>query len=106
MWMWPELPGWPCIGFAMKHGVMPCLIPMDLANSLRISFRFFGPTAICEKTYLNSAALSAISFTGDAFRAWNGLAEGFVEISRLPHGNSLLHIPLGPLLCAILQWGS
>lgn len=32
--MWPELPGRPSFGFAIKHGVMPYVEPIDFATYL------------------------------------------------------------------------
>lgn len=41
MWMCPELPGRPWMGFAMKHGVMPCSMPRDFARNLPVSESLF-----------------------------------------------------------------
>jgi hypothetical protein len=101
MWMWPELPGWPCIGFAMKHGVMPYFIPTDFARSL---IMLDGIENYVE-AYLKSAALSAISFTGDTFRAWtvsylyfdNNIQHRKLTASYTPGPPSVCHPSMGQL---------
>ena len=35
--IWPELPGRPSRGLAMKQGVIPCLLPIALTTYLRRS---------------------------------------------------------------------